>query len=126
MDRIEVSLTQAEWKIMHLLWDKHPQTLRNIQDGLKEQTSWSKHAVISFLKRLQLKNAISVEDESSPKRYFPLIKKEDAVHNETLSLVGRVYEGNIGLLVSQLVQQELTECEINELKMILLNRKGGK
>ena len=52
MDRDHVALTEAEWKIMLLLWEKSPWTMMELTRALAEDTGWSKHTVITMLKRL--------------------------------------------------------------------------
>jgi len=120
------TLTDSEWKIMKLLWRQSPLTMRNIEDSLKAETGWSKHTIISFLKRMLAKGAISAEDAKPAKLYYPLWKEQQVVDRETRSMLGKLYDGRLSLMVSNLIsQQELSEEEINELMEILRHGKGG-
>ena len=46
------NLTDAEWKLMHRLWETAPQTITQLTAALREETGWEKHTVITMLSRL--------------------------------------------------------------------------
>ena len=57
------------------------------------------------------------------KRYYPLLRQEAAVRQETKELLGRVYGGDVALLAQSLVQSRaLDDAEMDEL--IALLKKG--
>ena len=58
MNRDHVPLTEAEWKIMLLLWEKSPRTMMELTRALAEDTGWSKHTVITMLKRMAVKGTV--------------------------------------------------------------------
>ena len=51
------NLTDAEWKLMHRLWETAPQTITQLTAALREETGWEKHTVITMLSRLEAKGA---------------------------------------------------------------------
>ena len=113
-------LSENEWYIMQVLWEKSPSTLREICDALKESKGWTKHAITSFLKRMLEKEAISVDETGKLKNYSAVWSKEDTILEETHSILDRVYRGDLLLMVSNAVkEQKLSKEEIEELKSIL-------
>ena len=113
-------LSENEWYIMQVLWEKSPSTLREICDALKESKGWTKHAITSFLKRMLEKEAISVDETGKLKSYSAVWSKEDTILEETHSILDRVYRGDLLLMVSNAVkEQKLSKEEIEELKSIL-------
>ena len=48
----KISVTDSELRILELLWERGALTVREIQEGLEIETGWSKHTVISLLKRM--------------------------------------------------------------------------
>ena len=119
-------LTDSEWQIMQLLWENAPLTITQMGKLLKDKTDWSKHTIISFLRRMQTKNAITVEDDGRVKRFYPAIAKEDIYLTETKTFLSKLYEGKVGLMISSMVDnEELKEDEIDELINILNKSKGG-
>ena len=76
-------LSENEWYIMQVLWEKSPSTLREICDALKESKGWTKHAVTSFLKRMLEKGAISVDENGKLKNYSAVWSRDDTILEET-------------------------------------------
>lgn len=118
--KYSTGLSENEWYIMQVLWEKSPSTLREICDALKETKGWTKHAVTSFLKRMLEKGAIKVDESGKVKEYFAVWSREDTILEETHSILDRVYRGDLLLMVSNAVkEQKLSKEEIEELKNML-------
>ena len=98
------NLTDAEWKLMHRLWEQSPQTITQLTTALSAETGWEKHTVITMLTRLEAKGAVRHEAES---------------------FLGKVYGGSLGLMMSAMVEgRALTQEDIDELTAIL-EQAGG-
>lgn len=116
----KTKLTDTEWKIMMLLWEKSPLTCRQIEDAAKEETGWSRHSIISFLKRMMKKNYVRMEEASPARLYYPLLNKDETVLQETRSFVNKVFDGKMGLLVSSLADNgDITNEEIDSMIKLL-------
>lgn len=123
----KVKLTDTEWKIMILLWETSPLTVRQMEDALKDETGWTRHTIISFLKRMIGKGYIHMEEGSPARLYYPILDKNETVLQETRSFAEKIFNGKIGLLVSSLAESEdITEEEINSmiksLKQVLIEK----
>lgn len=113
-------LSENEWYIMQVLWEKSSASLRELCDALSESKGWTKHAISSFLKRMLEKGAISVDESGKVKNYIAVWNKDETILEETQSIMERVYRGDLLLLVSNAVkEQKLTKEEIEELKSML-------
>ena len=82
-----VQVTDAEWKIMECLWDHAPQTMGEITSTLEPATGWTRQTVITLLKRMTEKGAVSMDDSGRAKKYTPLITREEASAEETHKLL---------------------------------------
>lgn len=112
----KTKLTDTEWKIMMLLWKKSPLTCRQIEDALKEETGWSRHTIISFLKRMMEKNYIRMEEAKPARLYYPLLNKNETILRETRLFAKKIFGGKMGLLVSSLADSDdITKDEINSM-----------
>ncbi len=115
-----IKLSDAEWKVASALWQEGPMTITELTKHLKESTGWSKNTVITLLKRMQEKDTVSFVQEDKAKRFYPLIDRTEAETLETTSFLDKVYNGNIGLMISNLISSDkLTKEEIKELQRIL-------
>ena len=65
------NLTDAEWKLMHRLWETAPQTITQLTAALREETGWEKHTVITMLSRLEAKGAVRHEEGARAKQFSP-------------------------------------------------------
>lgn len=120
---MRVKLTDAEWKVMCVLWEQSPRTMMEITNALKEETGWSKYTVMSFLKRMEEKGAIHYEEGRKAKLYYSDLKQEDTCVQEVEEFLSKVFQGRIGLMVNAMVQRNaLSREELDELYDIL---KGG-
>jgi len=117
---MDIKLSGAEWKIMCLLWEESPRTIIQLTNLLKEETDWTKHTVISFLKRMEEKGAVHFEAGKKAKQYYPDIDKNNALLQETEDFLGKVFEGKMGLLLNTMVSSNtLSKEEITELYDII-------
>lgn len=123
MKKNHCSLSDAEWRIMQSLWRSGTaMSVREIMDDVNED-SWSVHSVISFLKRMEAKGAVSFL-EGRPIRYCAALDRDEAVQRETEDILGRVYGGEKLLMIQCAVNSSpLSDEEREELIAIL---KGGK
>ena len=116
----ERQCTEAEWKIMELLWDRAPRPMSEITKELEPATGWSRHTVITLLKRMQEKHTVAVDESGDVKMYSPLISREEASRMQTKKLLNRVFSGKASLLINHLVDSgEITLKEMDELMDML-------
>ncbi|MBR6558292.1 MAG: BlaI/MecI/CopY family transcriptional regulator [Clostridia bacterium] len=117
-----IMLSDGEWKIMKLMWEKSPRTLREITLALEPETGWTRPTIHVMLKRLIAKEAVKVDEGTRIHEYYPIIKRKDVAPNETESFLNRVYDGSIGMLFTALTERKkLSEDDIAELRQILDN-----
>ncbi len=115
-----IKLSESEWKVMSLLWDEAPRTIMQITNFFKESTGWTKHTVMTFLRRMEEKGAVHFEEGERAKLYYPDIEKTDAVIQETEEFLDKVFGGRMGLMLNTMVEKKaLSKEEIEELYEIL-------
>lgn len=119
----QIRLSDAEWKIMQVLWADAPRTYKQIENALKEETGWSKHTILSFLKRMCEKGAIRAEQAKPAKQYYPVADKGTLVSGESQSFAKKVFGGDWGLMLSSLTAQAVSETEIDEMLAMLKQAK---
>ena len=116
-----IQITEAEWKIIECLWDHAPQTMGEITATLEPATGWTRQTVITLLKRMAEKDAVSMDDTGRAKKYTPLITREEASAEETHTLLNHVFKGKASLLVNQLVDSgDLSAEDLQEILKVLL------
>ena len=120
-----VQVTEAEWKIMEVLWDHSPRTMGEITHILEPETGWTRHTVITLLKRMTEKGAVSMDDSERAKKYVPLISREEASTEETHKFLSHVFRGKASLLVSHLVDAgELSEDDLRRILDVIRDKNS--
>ena len=120
-----INLTEAEWKIMVLLWEKAPKTITQLTHALENQTGWTKHTIISLLRRMAEKGTVRVEDTGRVKLFYPLAEKDSVAKEQTQTLLSRLFNGNPMLLMHTMVERgDLTEEDLAELSALIEKKRG--
>ena len=120
-----LQVTEAEWKIMEVLWDHSPRTMTEITAILEPETGWTRHTVITLLKRMLEKGSISMDDTERAKKYTPLITREQASTEETHKFLSHVFKGKASLLVNHLVDAgDLSEDELKQILDMIKDKKN--
>lgn len=120
MNKESIILQQSEWYIMEKLWEDSPRTIVQLYHALEVEPGWSKSTVNTLLGRMVDKGIIYYEDGGKARQYYPRVRREDAALAETESLLKRVYQGSVSMMMSTLVKKNaLSDEEIDELYEIL-------
>ena len=120
-----MNLTDMEWNVMELLWEKGQVTGREATEHMEAELDWSRSTTLTHLRRMEAKGAVGSRTVDGLKTFIPLVKREDAVLQETTDFLGRIYKGSLSLMVSQLTQkQALPQEEIEKLYAILDQMKA--
>lgn len=124
----EIRVTNSEWYVMNCLWEEHPRSLMQLVPLLNERVGWSKSTCATMVRRMTEKDLIGYKENGKTKFFFPKVKKEDVVVQETRDFLQRIYDGSIGMMMSALVRQnDLSKEDIKELQKILKEaEKRGK
>lgn len=117
---MEINLTANEWDIMKIIWELQPCTLRQICDEANKHHDWTRHAVISFLKRMETKGAVYVEDADPVKLYTAAFEQDEAIRQELDNTLSRVFNDSPLMMVSYLAKSsKFSEDEIEQMIAIL-------
>ncbi len=113
-------ITKSEQAILDVLWSKGKLTVMQLVEELKEEKNWSKHAVISFLKKMEQKGTVGYEELGRTKHYFAVSQKKDVAKNESKSFLNKFYDGKLGLMVLSMAEEnQLQEEDIQDLWNVL-------
>ena len=113
-------LSDAEWKIADCLWNNNSMTITELTKALGPSTGWTKNTIITLLNRMTEKGAVTYVQEERAKSFRPAIERKEAEIEETNSFLDKVYKGNVGLMISNLIDSEqLTDEQLEELRKII-------
>lgn len=124
---MELQLTPTEWYLMECLWESAPRTGRECVEDMNKRVGWSRSTTLTMLRRMTEKSMVECLHDGDVLRYAPLIRREDAVMQETEIFLDRVYQGSVSMLMSAITRkQQLSKEEIDELYAILQQAEEAK
>lgn len=115
----QLSISEAEWQVMKIIWSHSPQTLPEILDGLKD-TDWCKTTIQTYLARLVKKGALSTKRQGKGYLYYPTVSENECQLAESRNFLSRVYDGSLSKMVMGFVKSgSLSQKELDELKELI-------
>ncbi len=113
-------LSEAEWRVMNVVWNHAPVSTRDVLEHVEDETQWAYTTVKTVLDRLVWKKILTVRKRANTVYYEPLVTREDAQHTAVDGLLDRAFDGAFGPMVHFLVGKEkLSAKERQELITLL-------
>ena len=98
------TLTDAELKLMEVLWQKDRATVSEVVDSLQDNLAYN--TVLTTLRILESKGHVQHEKEGRAFVYRPLIERAKAQEHATAHLLDRFFGNSPELLVLNLIKDE--------------------
>lgn len=110
-------ISDAEWQVIKILWGQSPLTANEVIGKLETSVDWNHQTIRTLINRLVKKEAISYSVKGKAYYYYPIVSEQECMKEETRSLLSKVYDGSLNLLIKNFIKDEkFTEKEINELR----------
>ncbi len=117
-------ISDAEWKVMKVVWRAEITTARQVVEALQGETDWKPKTIHTLLGRLVQKGAVKSEKSGREYVFKPLWCESDLRVAASRSFLDRVFDGEIApFLAGFLKHEKLTRKEIEELRRILEEQK---
>lgn len=114
------ALTDAEARVMAVLWRTPPVSVADVVDALKETAPVSYSTVQTILRILEMKGYVTHEKVARAFVYHPVIDERQARQRALRHLVTRLFNGSPSLLVLNVLDdEELDEAERARLKKLI-------
>ena len=115
-----VELSDAEWLVMNLVWERQPIMAQEIISELKEPCSWSPATIRTMLHRLIKKGALDFQPDGNRYSYRAAVRKADCIRRAAQSFLERVFDGEAVPLLAHFVRNvRFTPEELVALRKLL-------
>ena len=119
-ERAHQQPSDAEWKVLHALWRKHPANARELLELLAEDTGWAYTTLKTLLGRMLEKGLVAAEMRGNTAWYEPAVERQRVRKAALRNMIERVFEGAAGPLLANLVDHEsLSKSERKRLAELL-------
>ncbi len=108
------TLTEAELRIMEVLWRKGSGTVQQVVDWLPISLAYN--SVLTTVRILEKKRYVKHIKDGRAHVFHPVVRREEATRSEIRHLVGRFFRNSHEALVLNILQNEAMDAE--ELKRL--------
>ena len=117
---VEAHISDAEWLVMQVVWERGAATAAEVIDTLTHATGWRHRTIRTLLSRLVDKGVLAAEAEGNRYLYRPLVARSRCVRDESQSFLKKVFGGDAAELLVHFVRgAEIPPERIEELKRLL-------
>jgi BlaI family transcriptional regulator, penicillinase repressor len=118
--QINPAISEAESRVMEVLWEEAPQGAEDLAEALRDETDWHENTVRTLLNRLIRKGAVRSTREGRRYLYSPVLTREQWQAHESRSLLDRVFGGRVApLLVHFSRTEKLSAKDVAELRKLV-------
>jgi BlaI family penicillinase repressor len=119
------TLTEAELRIMNVLWDKGPATVHDVLNGLPTKPTLAYNSVLTIIRILEKKGYVKHEKDGRSFIYTPQVDRTNATRFEVRHLVSRFFANSHELLVLNILEEKgIDEEELQRLRQLLEGSKS--
>jgi BlaI family transcriptional regulator, penicillinase repressor len=120
------TLTEAELRLMDVLWQKGSATVHQVLEALSDKPSLAYNSVLTTIRILEKKGYVKHVKDGRAHIYLPLIGRKEATRFEVRNLVSRFFKNSHEALVLNILEDRAIDAE--ELKRLnqLLERGSEK
>lgn len=120
----QVSISDAEWQVMNVVWDGQPLTALEVVERLAEQ-AWAPATIKTMLHRLVKKGVLTYEQDGNRYVYRARSRRSDCVRQASRSFLERVFNGESAPLLAHFLRSaKLSASDIAQLRRILDEQEG--
>ena len=118
------TLTEAELRIMNVLWDKGPATVHEVLQALPPKPNLAYNSVLTIIRILETKGYVKHVKDRRAHIYMPKIDREDATRFEVRHLVSRFFgDSHERLLLNILEESSIDAEELARMRELLERSK---
>jgi len=113
-------LTEAELRLMDVLWSNGPSTVQHVLDALPQKPALAYNSVLTTIRILEKKGYLKHIKDGRAHVYTPLVPREEASRSEIRRLVSRFFHDSHELLVLNILEDRgIDREELQHLRELL-------
>lgn len=116
------TLTDAELRIMNVLWLKGSGTVQSVLEALPETEPLAYNSVLTTIRILERKGYVEHVKDGRAHVYAPLVGRKEATRSEIRHLVGRFFKDSHEQLVLNILEERGIDAEELDRLRAMLDR----
>jgi BlaI family transcriptional regulator, penicillinase repressor len=120
------TLTEAELRIMDILWSRGSGTVQEVLDSITQKPSLAYNSVLTTIRILEKKGYLKHLKDGRAHVYTPVVGQKEATRSEIRHLVKRFFRNSHEQLVLNLLEEQgLDADDIGRLRAMLKDADGS-
>lgn len=120
-------LTEGELRIMKILWQVGPVSVREVADALAAEHDLAYTTVLSTLQTLEKKGVVAVDRQARAHTYRPLLQQQEARRGALRYILSRFFDGSADSLALNLLEDDEVEGDtVERLRRALADHEGNE
>ena len=122
-----VELTEAEWEIMKVVWQKQPCAAGTVQEMLVKSRDRAYSTVKTTMDRMAEKGFLTIEKIRNLQLFRACISEVEARRGEFRKMLKRAFDGALTPMMQFLIEHEgLSKKEASQLRKLVTRAKKSK
>jgi len=118
-EKTAVELTEAEWEIMKVIWEKEPCAAGTVQESLAQSRDRAYSTVKTTMDRMAEKGFLEIERIRNLQLFRSCISEVDARRGEFRKMLKRAFDGALTPMMQFLIEHEgLSKEEASQLRKL--------
>jgi predicted transcriptional regulator len=120
------TLTEAELRLMDVLWQQGPSTVQQVQEALPKKSPLAYNSVLTTIRILEKKGYLRHIKDGRAHVYQPLIERAEATRSEIRHLAHRFFKNSHEMLVLNILQDRGVDAdELQRLRQLFEQTQAG-
>lgn len=126
-EKSAVELTQAEWEIMKVVWEKEPCAAGTVQETLAKSRDRAYSTVKTTMDRMAEKGFLQIEKIRNLQLFRSCISEVDAKRGEFRKMLKRAFDGALTPMMQFLIEHEgLSKKQASQLRKLVNKAENRK
>src|SRR5882672_11241681 len=118
-----LTLTNAEHRIMEVIWAKGSATVADVVEALKDKDAYT--TILTLMRILKVKGYLSSRKEGRAFVFVAKVDRDTAARKAVHQLLSKFFAGSPGeLVLAFLREEELTPQELDAIKRKIMDSSG--
>ena len=118
-------LTNAEHRIMEVIWAKGSATVADVVEALKGKDAYT--TILTLMRILKVKGYLSSRKEGRAFVFEPRVDRNTAARKAVHQLLSKFFAGSPSeLVLAFLREEELTKAELDGIKQKIMDSEDGR
>jgi predicted transcriptional regulator len=109
--RKSATLTEAELRLMDVLWQHGPATVQGLLEALPKNSPLAYNSVLTTIRILEKKGYVKHKKDGRAYVYKPLVERDQASRSEIRHLLHRFFENSHEMLVLNILEDRGVDAE---------------